>query len=91
MTATPNIIETNLEPLTALSERRTTDMIVIHHTGEADIDASAEQIDQWHKSKVPPWAMIGYHFVIRILSAGVLSGQSALTLTAKTITPWVFI
>ena len=40
-------------------------MIVIHHTGEADIDASAEQIDQWHKSKVPPWAMIGYHFVIR--------------------------
>ena len=65
MTATPNIIETNLEPLTALSERRTTDMIVIHHTGEADIDASAEQIDQWHKSKVPPWAMIGYHFVIR--------------------------
>lgn len=63
--ATVNIIETELEPIMALSERSFTDMIVIHHTGEADIDASAEQIDQWHKSNNPPWAMIGYHFVIR--------------------------
>ena len=60
-----NIIETNLTPIMALSERGYTDMIVIHHTGEADIDASAEQIDQWHKNNNPPWAMIGYHYVIR--------------------------
>ena len=62
---TPNIIETNLTPILSLTERNQTDMIVIHHTGEADIDASAEQIDQWHKNNNPPWAMIGYHFVIR--------------------------
>lgn len=62
---TPNIIETNLTPILSLAERNQTDMIVIHHTGEADIDASAEQIDQWHKNNNPPWAMIGYHFVIR--------------------------
>ena len=65
MTATPNIIETNLQPIMTLTERNQTDMIVIHHTGEADIDASAAQIDQWHKNNNPPWAMIGYHFVIR--------------------------
>ena len=60
-----NIKETNLKPLLSLSKRGYTDMIVIHHTGDADIDASATQIDQWHKGSPNFWAMIGYHFVIR--------------------------
>lgn len=47
----------------ALSERRITDMLVIHHTGDNDIDATAEQIHEWHLNK--DWAGIGYHFVIR--------------------------
>lgn len=46
-----------------LSERPSTDMIVIHHTGERDIDASAEQIHEWHRNQ--GWAGIGYHYVIR--------------------------
>ena len=59
-----DIVETDLD-FFSLSERGTTDMIVIHHTGESDIDASAEQIHQWHREKDPPWAGIGYHYVIR--------------------------
>ena len=59
------ILETNLEFVKELSERNTTDMIVIHHTGCNDIDASAEQIHQWHLSAPNYWAGIGYHFVIR--------------------------
>lgn len=59
------IVETNLEFVKKLSERNTTDMIVIHHTGCNDIDASAEQIHQWHLSAPNFWAGIGYHFVIR--------------------------
>jgi len=59
-----DIVETNLD-FDSLSERGYTDMIVIHHTGENDIDASAEQIHQWHKNRNPPWAGIGYHYVIR--------------------------
>ena len=46
-----------------LTKRDVTDMIVLHHTGGADIDASAEQIDGWHKNN--GWSGIGYHFVIR--------------------------
>lgn len=58
------IIETNLfEDEDELIERDTTDMIVIHHTGGNDIDASAEQIHEWHLAN--GWAGIGYHFVIR--------------------------
>lgn len=48
---------------TSLAERPATDMIVIHHTGCNDIDASAEQIHEWHLNQ--GWAGIGYHFVIR--------------------------
>lgn len=59
-----DIKETYLE-FGALNRRLDTDMIVIHHTGENDIDASAAQIHEWHKNKNPPWAGIGYHFVIR--------------------------
>lgn len=47
----------------ALTERTITNMIVIHHTGERDIDASAEQIHNWHLNN--GWSGIGYHFVIR--------------------------
>ncbi|BAL83366.1 hypothetical protein SELR_16580 [Selenomonas ruminantium subsp. lactilytica TAM6421] len=36
-----DILETGLE-FTSLSERSYTDMIVIHHTGSPDMDASAE-------------------------------------------------
>ncbi len=56
------IVETDLD-FTSLSERPITDMIVIHHTGGNDIDASAEQIHGWHKNQ--GWAGIGYHYVIR--------------------------
>ena len=58
-----NIVDTGLKFNGELSQRATTDMVVIHHTGEADIDASAEQINEWHKNN--GWAGIGYHFVIR--------------------------
>lgn len=57
-----NIIETNLD-FGYLTRRTYTNLIVIHHTGGADIDASAEQIHDWHLSQ--SWAGIGYHFVIR--------------------------
>ena len=56
------ITETNLD-FGSLTKRATTDMIVLHHTGENDIDASAEQIHNWHLNQ--KWAGIGYHFVIR--------------------------
>lgn len=59
-----DIIETNLIFVKSLTRRSVTDMIVIHHTGENDIDASAAQIHQWHLNN-PGWAGIGYHFVIR--------------------------
>lgn len=57
-----DIKETNLD-FSSLSERAYTDMIVIHHTGGNDIDASAEQIHGWHLNN--GWAGIGYHYVIR--------------------------
>lgn len=57
-----DVVETNLD-FTSLSERSYTDMIVIHHTGSPDMDASAEQIHSWHLNN--GWAGIGYHYVIR--------------------------
>ena len=57
-----DIKETNLD-FASLSERSYTDMIVLHHTGGNDIDASAEQIHGWHLNN--GWAGIGYHYVIR--------------------------
>ena len=60
----PKIVDTGIEwDEDDLEERKDTDMIVIHHTGGTDIDASAEQIDGWHKNQ--DWVGIGYHFVIR--------------------------
>ena len=58
----PDIVETNLD-FGSLSQRGTTDMIVIHHTGDTDMDASAATIHGWHKAQ--NWAGIGYHFVVR--------------------------
>ena len=57
-----NVIETNLD-FDYLSERGYTDMIVIHHTGGNDIDASAGQIHGWHLNQ--GWSGIGYHYVVR--------------------------
>lgn len=57
-----NVRYTNLQ-FGELVERAATDLIVIHHTGERDIDASAAQIHEWHLAQ--GWAGIGYHFVIR--------------------------
>lgn len=49
---------------TSLTPRETTDMIVIHHTGnDVDDDLSAVDIHAEHQSR--GWAGIGYHFVIR--------------------------
>ena len=56
------ILKTELS-FTSLTKRYETDMIVIHHTGCNDIDASAEQIHSWHRGQ--GWAGIGYHYVIR--------------------------
>lgn len=57
------IKETNLK-FNGLTWRDSTDMIVIHHTGSiTDIDASAEQIHEWHLNN--GWSGIGYHFVVR--------------------------
>ena len=58
-----NVKDTDLYFNDGLIYRETTDMIVLHHTGGADIDASAEEIDQWHKND--GWVGIGYHYVIR--------------------------
>lgn len=57
-----DIKETYLD-FNSLAERSYTDMIVIHHTGSPDMDASAEQIHGWHLSN--GWSGIGYHYVIR--------------------------
>lgn len=58
-----NITEKAFNFVNPLSYRDYTDLIVIHHTGGKDIDASAEQIHDWHISS--GYAGIGYHFVIR--------------------------
>ena len=57
-----NVVHPNLT-FGELSKRADTDVIVIHHTGERDIDASAEQIHEWHLNQ--GWSGIGCHFVIR--------------------------
>ena len=60
----PKIIDTGIEwDKDELTDREDTDMIVIHHTGGNDIDASAQQIHEWHQNQ--DWVGIGYHFVIR--------------------------
>ena len=57
------IKETNLN-FYGVSDRYSTDMIVIHHLGsERDMDASAAQIHDWHINS--DYSGIGYHFVVR--------------------------
>ena len=47
-----------------LEARCTTDMIVVHHTGNpTDDDLSAEEISKSHQAQ--GWVGIGYHYVIR--------------------------
>ena len=40
---------------------------MFHHTGAA-VDKvgvqTAERIDEWHRNRVPPFKMIGYHYVV---------------------------
>jgi hypothetical protein len=45
-----------------LATRASTDLIVIHHIGLADVDVSAAEIHRWHLTN--GWSGIGYHYVI---------------------------
>lgn len=57
------IKETNLD-FSSLNQRKVTDMIVVHHTGNRqDDDLPAETIHRTHKAN--GWAGIGYHYVVR--------------------------
>lgn len=58
-----NVKDTGVTFNGELTTRTMTDMVVLHHTGEADLDASAQDINRWHKQN--GWAGIGYHYVIR--------------------------
>ena len=59
----PKIVKTDLD-FRSLSERYSTDLIVIHHTGNPwDDDLSAEEIHESHQAL--GWSGIGYHYVIR--------------------------
>lgn len=51
---------------TEYEERKSTEVIVIHHAGfpDGDKDSSAEEIHKFHQ-EVNGWAGIGYHYVIR--------------------------
>ena len=56
------IKEIDLKFINPISERYSTDKIVIHHTGSVqDMDASALDIHGWHKAQ--GYSGIGYHFV----------------------------
>lgn len=59
-----NIIEKTFQFKNELNKRYYTRRFVIHHTGTGtiDLDASAEQIHDWHLEN---FAGIGYHFVVR--------------------------
>ena len=56
-----NLIRHELEWNGDLHERRTTDMIVVHHTASA-ADITVEDIHQMHLGN--GWAGIGYHVII---------------------------
>lgn len=55
------IIETEWKWKAGLSERKTTDYIVLHHAAAAV--CTAAQVDKWHKEN--GWSGIGYHFFVR--------------------------
>ena len=54
------IVETGFK-FGALTIRKSTKRVIIHHTASADVPAST--IHQWHLNQ--GWSGIGYHFVIR--------------------------
>ena len=59
----PTITDYGLE-FAYLYARESTDLIVIHHTGNPyDDDLSAEEIHESHQAL--GWAGIGYHYVVR--------------------------
>ncbi len=58
------IIETVLAPAREMTPMSEVLGIVIHQTGDTDIDASAEQIYDWHVNQ-NGWAHIGYHKIFR--------------------------
>ena len=90
-----NIKETNLKFLNQLPERDSTNMLVIHHTGNengVDTDPSAREIHNWHINA--GYSGIGYHFVVRkngVTERGRPLWALARTLTAKTGIRSVFI
>jgi len=54
------IVETGFK-FGALTIRKSTKRVIIHHTASADVPAST--IHQWHLNQ--GWSGIGYHFVVR--------------------------
>ena len=54
------ILETGFK-FGALTIRKSTKRVIIHHTASADVSAST--IHQWHLNQ--GWSGIGYHFVVR--------------------------
>ena len=56
-----NIIETNLKFRTALTNRNSTNRIIIHHAEASH--CTAQDIHQWHLNN--SWSGAGYHFLVR--------------------------
>ena len=47
----------------SLENRDATDVIILHHIGNTNVDVSAETVHQWHLAN--GWSGIGYHYLIR--------------------------
>ena len=56
-----NIIETNLKFRTALTNRNSTNRIIIHHAEASH--CTAQDIHQWHLNN--GWSGAGYHFLVK--------------------------
>lgn len=56
-----NIIERTYSLNGGLSNRNTTNRIILHHAAVSN--CSANDVDRWHKNK--GWTCIGYHFFVR--------------------------
>lgn len=56
-----NIIERTYSLNGGLSNRNTTNRIILHHAAASN--CSADDVDRWHKNK--GWTCIGYHFFVR--------------------------
>ena len=56
-----NIIERTYSLNGGLSNRNTTNRIILHHAAVSN--CSADDVDRWHKNK--GWTCIGYHFFVR--------------------------